>query len=74
MKIKKKHRTLAALCGFSEAARGDRVNALVRRRYSLSEELAILRRRDEDPEGFRAYYEYAEECKALARAEWEVAP
>ena len=74
MKIKKKHRTLAALCGFGQAALGDRVNELMRRRYSLSEELRILRRRDDDPEGFRSYYEYAEECKALARAEWEVAP
>ena len=74
MNIKKKHRTLAALCGFLPSACGDRVNELVRLRYSLSEELAILRRRDEDPDGFRAYYEYAEECKARARAEWEVTP
>lgn len=68
------HRTLAALCGIKEEVLGDRINDLIRLRYPLSEELSILRRRDEDPEAFRTYYAYAEECKARARAEWEVTP
>lgn len=55
--------------GRESAYYGDRVNALVRERYSLSEELSLLRRRDEAPEAFRAYCAYAESCKARAAAE-----
>ena len=47
---------------------GALVNRLLRKRYSLSEELSILRRRDEAPELFSAYHEYAEECKREAKA------
>lgn len=42
----------------------EEVNSMIRQRYSLSEELAILRQRDTKPEEFAAYNEYAEECKA----------
>lgn len=45
----------------------DRVNELIRRRYSLSEELAILRQRDEKQEDFAEYYGYAEQCKQEAK-------
>ena len=48
---------------------GELVNIFLRQQYSLSEELSILRKRDEDPEQFAAYNAYAEECKAKARAE-----
>lgn len=48
---------------------GERVDSLIRERYSLSEELAILRQKDEKPEEYEAYYNYAEECKAKAREE-----
>lgn len=50
---------------------GNRVNDLIRRRYSLSEELAILRQKDEKPDEYRAYFAYCEECKAKAKAEVE---
>ena len=43
------------------------VDGLVRQKYSLSEELAILRQRDSKPDEFEAYNTYAEECKAKAR-------
>lgn len=39
------------------------VNSMIRQRYSLSEELAILRQRDSKPDEFEAYNEYAEYCK-----------
>lgn len=42
----------------------EEVNNMVRQKYSLSEELAILRQRDSKPEEFAAYNEYAEYCKA----------
>ena len=45
------------------------VSALIRERYSINAELAILRQRDEKPAEFAAYNEYCEQCKAKARAE-----
>ncbi len=42
----------------------DEVNNMIRARYSLSEELAILRQRDSKPDEFNAYNEYAEYCKS----------
>ena len=44
------------------------VNGAIRRRYSLSAELAILRQRDEKPNEFATFHSYAEECKAEAKA------
>ena len=44
------------------------VNALIRRRYSLSAELAVLRQREEKKEEFAVFHAYAEDCKAEARA------
>lgn len=41
----------------------EEVNRLIRQRYTLSEELAILRQRDTKPQEFEAYNQYAEECK-----------
>lgn len=41
----------------------EEVNNLIRAKYSLSEELAILRQRDEKLEEYQAYYDYCEQCK-----------
>lgn len=46
---------------------GEMVNGLIRRKYTLSEELAILRQRDTKSEEFEAYNAYAESCKEEAR-------
>ena len=48
------------------------VEKLIRKRYSLSAELAILRQRDPKTDEFKAYNEYAEECKAKVKALLEV--
>ena len=45
------------------------VNDRIRKRYSLSHEMAILRQRDKKPEEFAEYNAYAEQCKAEAKAE-----
>ncbi len=45
------------------------VNEKIKRRYTLSDELALLRRREEKPNEFSAYNAYAEACKAEAKAE-----
>ena len=50
---------------------GNQVNDLIRRRYSLSEELGILRQKDEKPDEYRAYFAFCEECKANAKLEME---
>ena len=46
---------------------GEAVDAEIRRRYSVSEEFAILRQRDEKPDEYASYYAYCEECKALVK-------
>ena len=43
------------------------VNFLIRQHYTLSEELAIQRQREEKPEEFQRYYEDCEAAKAEAR-------
>lgn len=46
---------------------GELVELLIRKKYSVGAELAILRQRDEKPTEFAEYNEYAEQCKADAR-------
>lgn len=41
----------------------------IRQRYSISDELAIMRQRDTKPDDFKLYYDYCEECKAKAKEE-----
>lgn len=45
------------------------VDSKIRQRYSMSDELAILRQRDIKPEEFAEYNEYCEQCKLNARQE-----
>lgn len=44
----------------------------IREKYSINEELAILRQRDEKPSEFEKYHAYVEECKAAVKAELEI--
>ena len=41
----------------------------IRKRYTVNQELAILRQRDTKPEEFSAYNAYVEQCKAEVREE-----
>ena len=41
----------------------------IRKRYSVNQELAILRQRDTKPAEFAAYNEYVEQCKAEVKEE-----
>lgn len=45
----------------------ERVEMLIRQKYSVSAELAILRQRDTKPAEFAEYNAYAEQCKAKAK-------
>ena len=46
---------------------GERVEMFIRERYTISEELAILRQRDTKSAEFMEYFEFAEHCKAKAK-------
>ena len=54
---------------FDETAYKAAVERLIRERYTVADELGILRQRDTKPEEFAAYNAFAEACKAQARAE-----
>lgn len=43
------------------------VNAEIRKKYTESQEFAVLRQKDEKPEEYAEYYAYCEECKALVK-------
>lgn len=47
----------------------ERVEQLIRERYSLNQELAIQRQRETKVDEFNAYFEYCEECKTKAKEE-----
>lgn len=45
------------------------VVSLIRQKYSINDELAILRQRDEKSSEYKAYFTYCEECKTKAKNE-----
>lgn len=69
MNITKTERMLLERNGQADSLREAAINQKIRRKYSLSAELAILRQRDEKPEEFAVYNAYAEQCKAEAAEE-----
>ena len=58
---------------FDDKMYEEHVVRLIRERYSVADELALLRQRDTKPEEFAAYNAYAEQCKAKAKAEAQAA-
>ena len=44
----------------------------IRKRYTVNEELAILRQRDTKPEEFAEYNSYVEQCKAEVKQELDI--
>lgn len=46
---------------------GEAVNIEIRKKYSISEEFAILRQRDEKPEEYAEYFAYCEQCKDFVK-------
>lgn len=47
----------------------ERVEQLIREKYSVNQELAIQRQRDTKPSEFEEYFAYCEVCKAEAKKE-----
>lgn len=58
---------LAKANGVAEKAYPKLVQDLINKRYSIYNELAILRQRDTKPNEFKEYNDYCEECKAQAK-------
>lgn len=58
---------LARLNGTQSRLYPELVSELIREKYSLNAEIAILRQRDEKPLEFAEYNAYAERCKSEAR-------
>lgn len=52
-----------------EAAYKAAVERLIRERYTVADELGILRQRDTKPQEFAEYNAFAEACKAQAKAQ-----
>ena len=50
---------------------GELVNQEIRKRYSESQEFAILRQKEDKPEEYAEYYSYCENCKAYIKAQKE---
>ena len=47
------------------------VDTEIRKRYTISQEFAILRQRDEKPEEYATYYAYCESCKTFVKEQKE---
>ena len=47
----------------------ERVEQLIREKYSINQEFAIQRQRDTKPSEFEEYFAYCEECKRIAKEE-----
>ena len=47
----------------------NKIVALIRKKYNVNQELAILRQRDTKPEEFAEYNEYVEKCKEQVKNE-----
>lgn len=46
---------------------GEAVHAEIRKRYTESQEFAILRQKSEKPEEFESYFSYCETCKVYVK-------
>ncbi len=60
---------VASVPQYTDAEYEAEVVRLIRKRYDLNAELAILRQRDSKPEEFAAYNAFAEQCKVQAKAQ-----
>jgi hypothetical protein len=48
---------------------GEAINSEIRKKYTESEEFAILRQKDEKPDEYAEYFAYCESCKAFVKAQ-----
>lgn len=43
------------------------VEALIRERYTISDELSFIRQKDVKPDEYQSYFDFIEECKSQAK-------
>lgn len=43
------------------------VEELIRKKYPITQEIALIRQRDSKPDEFKVYNDYCEECKTKAK-------
>jgi hypothetical protein len=48
----------------------NKIVSLIRQRYNINQELAILRQRDSKPLEFQEYFDYVEQCKVEVKNEY----
>lgn len=51
---------------------GEAINSEIRKKYSESQEFAILRQKDEKPQEYAEYFEYCESCKAYVKQQKKI--
>ncbi len=64
---------LACKNGLGEICYEQAINQKIRLRYTLSQELSLLRQKDAKPQEFAAYDAYAQACKEEVKAEFSAA-
>ena len=47
----------------------NKIVALIRQKYNVNQELAILRQKDTKPQEYQEYYDYVEQCKRQVKNE-----
>ena len=67
-----KMKKLAKLNDVTDKVYGQEVNKRIRKRYTVTDEIAILRQRDEKPDEFAEYNAFVEECKQVTRGLLEI--
>lgn len=58
---------LAILANKQEEVKGQVIEELIKQRYSITQELAINRQREDKPNKFNEYNEYCNKCKEYAK-------
>ena len=71
MQLTAKEKRVAERNNILDKIYAQRVNRLIRERYSDADEFAILRQANEKPEEWAEYNAFCEECKKKAKEEME---
>lgn len=51
--------------------RDEMIAAIINTKYTISDQIALLRQKDEKPDEYQEFYDFAEETKAKVTAEYE---
>lgn len=55
----------------TRVSREQMISIIIGSKYSLDEQIALIRQKDIKPEEYQAFYDYAEEVKAKVTAEYD---